>query len=94
MSTRADVGDAGGAAPSMTARVVKDFGELLGRAFVLALALGLVLTLAGVALPAPAAGGGAGWSLRLERMPSGQLPDAARERGEAWTQAPKLSPPR
>ena len=88
MSTRADVGDAGRAAPSTAARVVKDFAELVGRAFVLALALGLLLTLAGVALPAPAAKTDA--ALRPERMPSGSFL-MHRERGEPWAQAPTIS---
>jgi Ca-activated chloride channel family protein len=72
----------------MTARVVKDFAELVGRAFVLALALGLLLTLAGVALPAPADEEAA--ALQPERMPSGSFL-MHREKGEPWAQAPTLS---
>ena len=52
MSARVDVRDQrSGAAPVAWVRVARDFGELLGRAFVLAVAVGLLLTLAAVALP-------------------------------------------
>ena len=88
MSARAQVGNAGRAEPITGARVVKDFSELLVRAFVLALGVGLLLTLAAVALPAPV--DAEGRDLRPEGMPSGSFL-MRRERGEPWAQAPTLA---
>ena len=89
MSARVDVRDQGsGAAPVAWVRVARDFGELLGRAFVLAVAVGLLLTLAAVALPAPVRE--ASGELSPEQMPSGSFL-MRRTKGEPWAQAPTLA---
>ena len=87
MTTRVDVGGgAGGATPVTRAWVAKEFGGLLGRAFVLALVVGLLLTAASVALPATAPAGGAA----PEKVTSGRFL-MRRTTGEPWAEAPTLA---
>jgi len=87
MTTRVDVGGgAAGATPVTRAWVAKEFGGLLGRAFVLAVVVGLLLTAASVALPATAPAGGAA----PEKVTSGRFL-MRRTTGEPWAEAPTLA---
>ena len=86
MTTRVDVGGgAVGATPVTRAWVAKEFGGLLGRAFVLAVLVGLLLTAASVALPATASAGGA-----APEVTSGTFL-MRRTTGEPWAEAPTLA---
>jgi Ca-activated chloride channel family protein len=79
-------GGAAGATPVTRAWVAKEFGGLLGRAFVLAVVVGLLLTAASVALPATAPAGGAA----PEKVTSGRFL-MRRTTGEPWAEAPTLA---
>ncbi len=74
--------------------VVAGFGELLSRAFVLAIALGLVLTAAGIALPSPLvddpAAATAPTAIRPEEATSGSFL-MRRAKADPWAPAPTLS---
>jgi Ca-activated chloride channel family protein len=70
--------------------VARDFMQLVGRAFVLAVALGLLLTGAAIALPAPVDGADAGDSLRPENVTSGCLL-IRRQGNDPWAAAPTVS---
>jgi Ca-activated chloride channel family protein len=87
MTTRVDVGGgAAGATPVTRAWVAREFGGLLGRAFVLAVLVGLLLTAASVALPATAPARGAA----PEKVTSGSFL-MRRATGEPWAEAPTLA---
>jgi hypothetical protein len=72
--------------------VARDFVDLVGRAFALAIALGLLLTGAAVVLPAPLHEPVSEESLRPEEATSGCFL-MRREGTDPWVAAPTLSTP-
>jgi Ca-activated chloride channel family protein len=75
-----------GPPPAAWVRMARDFGRLLGLAWIVGLALGLLLTAAAVALPAPAED----QEVSPEKARSGSFL-VRRAKGESWAKVPTLA---